>query len=283
MKLGNHIESRPINILGVVALFFFILFAEALLGGIFYSQGLKYLGTNPEKASVIINGGLMVTKGLILFSLLRLVFYKTVTATESNAQSTLLSQRFPAEKKSSEWFKTLLYTGFILILYRMAFDSVLGVYLMKWFGISEDLKWSMEIILGAPVLGYGYILLIAPIFEEIIYRGIFYDGLRKHGYSVLLASGFSAILFAAMHLNIPQGANAFVLGLLTAFIYEQTRSLIVPIVFHILNNLYVTFFSSAIVSVQGFNLPIRLLVMGLSLSFLLFLLRRWSKEKAVQV
>lgn len=268
MKLGKNIESRPINSLGIIALFFFILFAEALLGGIFYSQGLKRLETNPELASGIINGGLMVTKGLILLSLFSLVFYKTETDTE---------------KKPILWLKVLLYTGLILILYRMAFDSFIGVLLMEWFGTSEDLKWSMELILGAPALGYGYILLIAPIFEEIVYRGIFYDGLRKHGYSVVLAAGFSAILFATMHLNIPQGVNAFVLGLLTAIIYEQTRRLIVPIVFHVLNNLYVTFFSGAIVTVQSLNWPIRLMVMGLSLSLLLWLLRHWPKEKAAQV
>lgn len=283
MKLGKNIESRPINILGVVALFFFILFAEVLLGGMFYGQGLKFLGTNREMASMIINGGLIVTKVIILLSLFRLVFYKTVIVTESTEESTYPLSTSPMEKKLIWWLKCVFYTGAIVILYRMAVDSFAGILLMEWFGASEDLNWSMYLILGAPVLGYGYILLIAPIFEEIIYRGIFYDGLRKHGYSPLLASGFSAILFAIMHLNVAQGANAFVLGLLTAYIYEQTKNLLVPIFFHVLNNIYVIFCSSAIMNLQGLNLPVRLVIMGLSLLLLLWMLRHWSKEKAAQV
>lgn len=289
MKIGTHIESRPINFVGVVALFFFILFAEMVLGGIFYSQAIKYYGANLHKASVIINGGLLATKILILMSLLRLVFYRKTEATQTSSEegvTEIAGLEEQAAQRAFNWLgviKGSLWIGLVVLLYRLAFDSLISSLLMGWFGISGDLDWSMYLILGAPILGYSYIFVTAPIFEEIIYRGIFYDGLRKKGHSILGASLFSALLFAVMHLNVVQGVNAFVLGLLTAYIYEKTQNLIAPIFFHILNNVYVTFCSAAIANLQWLSLPLRLLIMGVSIVSLGLILRFWHKEKATQI
>lgn len=275
MKIGKNIESRPISLFGVVALFFFILFAEMVFGGIFYNQAVKYYGANLHFASVIINGGLLLTKVIILFSLMRLVFYRK----EDTVSTAALNWRTAT--------KGLLFIGLIVLLYRMAFDSLIATLLMGWFGASGDLDWSMHLILGAPMLGYSYIFFTAPIFEEIIYRGIFYDGLRKKGHTFWSASLFSAMLFAIMHLSVVQGVNAFVLGLLTAYIYERTQMLIAPIVFHIINNIYVTFCSTAIMSIQWLNLPLRLLIMAVSAVSLGLVLGRLKprgqqNEKAAQ-
>ncbi len=273
MKLGKNIESRPISIFSIVALFFFILFAESLLGGIFYSQALKYLATNYKMASRVINIGLIITKLAILLSLYRLVFYKNSIVLENTEKKLRGIGKFIGTRNLLLCLRWVIYAGIIVFLYRMAFDSFVGLLLMQWIGPSEDLTRSMYLILGAPVLGYSYILLTAPVFEEIIYRGIFYDGLRKHGYSAAVASVFSAILFAVMHLNILQGVNAFVLGILTAYVYEQTKNIFAPIVLHVFNNIYVTFCSSTITNIQWINSPVRILIMVASLLLLMMFLR----------
>ena len=270
MRIVKNIEVRPINLLGIVGLFFYILFAEMALGSVFYSQAVKYYGANLHLASLIVNGGLVLTKGLILLSLVRLVFYKT-TPTEEPSTSTWHWQNA---------LKITAFLGLIVLLYRMAFDSLLSLLLLRWFGHSGDLNWSMYLILGAPVLGYAYILIIAPIFEEVVYRGIFYSGLRKHGDNFWISAVTSALLFAIMHFNVVQGVNAFVLGLLAAFIYEQTQSLIAPIVFHIINNVYVTFFSSVIMGIQWLDTPLRILIMCGSTCLLLILLKKWENKRA---
>ncbi len=274
MKIGNSIENRPIPLWGVVALFFFILFAEMTLGSLFYSQGLKFLTEDPTKTSWIIHIGLLLTKGIILWSVFRLVMLRRREFGEEDG-SVSLSHKW----HFSLWLKWIGIICLIVFLCRMAFDSYFAMFLMNIFGSSGDLDWSMYLLLGVPVLGYGYIFLTAPIFEEIIYRGIFYDGMRKKGYSVMAASIFSALLFAIMHLNVVQGVNAFVLGLLTAFVYEQTQKLMVPILLHVINNVYVTLFSERLMSAQTLNFTFRILISVASVAALFIFLKYLQKKQ----
>lgn len=78
--------------------------------------------------------------------------------------------------------------------------------------------------------------LISPIAEEIFFRGIFYSFLRRLG--ILTAIFFSTAIFALFHfssagLPIVQIAG----GLVFALSFEYSKSLVTPIVIHVLGNL----------------------------------------------
>lgn len=76
---------------------------------------------------------------------------------------------------------------------------------------------------------------VGPIFEEILFRGLVFGELRKIA-KVRLAIVIQALLFGAYHLNVIQGAYAFVIGLLLGFIYYRSNSIIAPILVHITIN-----------------------------------------------
>ena len=74
----------------------------------------------------------------------------------------------------------------------------------------------------------------APIFEEFIFRGLIYGGLRRTlGPTLSLLA--SAAIFALVHPPFSV-IPVFVLGIVTAFVYERTRMLIGPIAVHALYN-----------------------------------------------
>ena len=78
--------------------------------------------------------------------------------------------------------------------------------------------------------------LIAPIAEEIYFRGLVYGYLRRWGPIVAILG--STLLFVVIHPNLqnlpfPQ----IVGGLLFATAYEVEKNLMVPIVIHISGNL----------------------------------------------
>jgi len=78
--------------------------------------------------------------------------------------------------------------------------------------------------------------LFAPIFEEIIFRGIILDGLiSNHG--VLVAFVTSALLFSISHGTLIQLIPTFLAGLFFAFIYYKTRSLIFTMFTHFAYNI----------------------------------------------
>ena len=84
-------------------------------------------------------------------------------------------------------------------------------------------------------------VVIAPLAEEIIDRGIILKGLLAH-YTQNRAIVWSAILFCLIHLNPWQFPAAFILGLIFAWWVVQTGSLWPAILGHALNNfLFVTF------------------------------------------
>lgn len=79
-------------------------------------------------------------------------------------------------------------------------------------------------------------ILIIPVVEEIIYRGIIFNQLLKR-YSVGISIFVSSLLFALMHLRFAGIAYLFLYGLLLSFAYYRTKSILTPIVLHIFINL----------------------------------------------
>jgi membrane protease YdiL (CAAX protease family) len=74
-------------------------------------------------------------------------------------------------------------------------------------------------------------VLIAPLSEELLFRGFFYPVLKRPLGPVLsgiLTSG----LFAAMHLNALSFAGLLVLALCLTIAYEWSGSLVVPVAMH---------------------------------------------------
>lgn len=77
-------------------------------------------------------------------------------------------------------------------------------------------------------------VLAAPVFEEFIFRGVLYGGFRRT-LTPAEAAVASALVFAIMHPAIATGP-VFVLGLVTAVLYEHARSLAAPVAAHMAYN-----------------------------------------------
>lgn len=80
-----------------------------------------------------------------------------------------------------------------------------------------------------------YVIILAPIVEELMLRGILLTRLR-HGISFTAANVIQAAVFGIYHWDIVQGIYAFVIGLILGYIYEKKRTLLAPIIVHVLIN-----------------------------------------------
>ncbi len=96
----------------------------------------------------------------------------------------------------------------------------------------------MEALLGHPFLAIFIIAVFAPVFEEIIFRGIILKGLLAK-YPKVVAVIVSSLLFGAFHLNLQQFISATVIGVFAGVIYERTRSIRYTIIFHSAYNFFV--------------------------------------------
>ena len=86
-----------------------------------------------------------------------------------------------------------------------------------------------------PLLLIFFVGILAPVCEEVVFRGAIFGGLKKEGnvFKAILASG---LLFGLLHMNINQASYAFVIGILLGFLVEATGSIFSSILFHVLVN-----------------------------------------------
>jgi membrane protease YdiL (CAAX protease family) len=78
-------------------------------------------------------------------------------------------------------------------------------------------------------------IVVAPLVEEIFFRGFLYPGLREK-YGWIPAALISAVLFAAVHLHPIIMPPIFLLGLLFAYLYERTESIWPGVIMHFATN-----------------------------------------------
>lgn len=79
-------------------------------------------------------------------------------------------------------------------------------------------------------------VVMAPIFEEIVFRGIIMKGLINKGWKPLNAIWLSSIIFGLVHGNPWQFAGAVLLGYVLGLVYFRTKSLLMPMLLHAFNN-----------------------------------------------
>ena len=79
------------------------------------------------------------------------------------------------------------------------------------------------------------VVVIGPLFEEILFRGMILDGFLKR-YSPWKSILWSSLIFGLFHLNPWQFVPAFILGILMGYVYWKTGSLWLCIFVHFINN-----------------------------------------------
>ena len=121
-------------------------------------------------------------------------------------------------------------------------------------------KWLMQVFQDL-VQGFtsfwGSLLtlaVVAPVTEELLCRGLIFRGLLSR-YRTLNAVLLSALLFAILHLNPWQFISAAVLGVMFAWWFLETRSLLPCLVGHALTNALVVCLPHLPVQIPGFNTP----------------------------
>jgi uncharacterized protein len=99
----------------------------------------------------------------------------------------------------------------------------------------EGLQRAFSELIQMPMLAFIMIVVLAPLLEELLFRGIILDGYLKN-YSPVNSILISAFLFALIHGNIAQGIGAFLMGVVAGVFYWRTKSLLFCIALHFSNN-----------------------------------------------
>lgn len=107
---------------------------------------------------------------------------------------------------------------------------------------SQVASTQYSVSIGIGLFVYG---ILTPITEELIFRGVIYNRIRKF-FPTPIAIFLGALVFGCYHGNLVQICYAFFMGLAVNFVYEYFQNLAAPILFHCSANLIVYLLSKTI-------------------------------------
>lgn len=212
------------NILLYTLIYFFLQLAAGLSMGIGYT--MKYIGilTEPEIQDKLNHD---IYFGIAAAALCSIAIY--VLLLRKKDESFLQKCRFQKEGLEKSPYVVLASIGlaavsssFVLLSYEK-FES--------YEEVSQNINAGLSTLLGMLC-----IIILIPIFEEILFRGLVQNELKKQ-LPIPGAIVIQAAVFAIYHGNPLQGIYTFVLGIALGVIYLWSNNLWLPILLHVTYNL----------------------------------------------
>ena len=121
----------------------------------------------------------------------------------------------------------------------LAFSAILTALfsVFPWFNLTENqpLLYSTLISPLNKVFAAIALVVIGPILEEVIYRGLIYGKLRKN-HSLITSILIVSILFGFLHGQWNVGVDVFTLSVVACLMRETTGTIYAGIILHILKN-----------------------------------------------
>lgn len=113
----------------------------------------------------------------------------------------------------------------------------LTAWLMTWSHLHPEPQQVVQELKKGGVSPFQQIylavvaLILAPIVEEMLFRGILYPAIKQAGYPKLALWGTS-VLFSLTHQNAPAFLALVFFAMILTLLYEETGNLLAPMVAH---------------------------------------------------
>ena len=268
IRLNDYLDK--LSIIKVLSFFLLIMLVLTLIPMVFNF----YLGSLPFK--------------FILYSIMFLFFaykFRKIDLKENNDSSfwTALKNEYGLIFKVSDFYHiafiviaNILFVSFIYFILKylsgisiISFDSPL-------FGDFTSL--SPDIL----ILYLLAVVILSPIIEEILFRGIFLRRFNRELNNLTLAILITSILFGICH-NFGGILGAILFGICVSILYVKSRNILVPIFAHFLNNLisFVLALSGIENFIEGNFIAIVLIfILAIVSNFILFraIINEWPNE-----
>ena len=163
---------------------------------------------------------LMVTLGVIAFAL---------RLTNANQWLGLRWKQWP-------WV-FLIAPGVVLVMWMFLFGIHQAGYMAWMESLGAETKQETVVLLETSrdplilVIMVITAVVIAPLWEEIVFRGYLHPVIKKFG-GIWAGALCSSLLFAAVHNSLAAMLPLFLLALLMVWLYERTGSIWTPIAIH---------------------------------------------------
>ena len=204
----------------------------AMLGGIVKGVSLAMQGvTSADALEEALLGSdylmkITIVSQLVCF-IIFLIFYRVIFK--------IKKPEFPAKVFSAT-------SPLLIIVLFVAVEAITSSILIKVSVLIPDLMQQYAEMIeksglaDMTVLSTIATLVLAPLGEELAFRGMTLNLAGKFTKKFWIANIIQAAMFGIAHMNIVQGTYAFVLGLVLGFIYKKYNSLYATMIAHLAFN-----------------------------------------------
>jgi membrane protease YdiL (CAAX protease family) len=184
------------------------------------------------------------SKGVSIHSAISLAFFSLVLGICVFVFASVLRGRKPGTVFGLSCLSPIRILCWAVLAVLVAYPLMIGFALLQkmFFDPGEELQKVVKILLESDNNALRIVLIIsatmvAPLVEEIIFRGYLYAVIKRYS-GCVFAAITTSLLFAVVHGNLPGMLPLFILALILTLAYELTGCLWVPIVAHSLFNLF---------------------------------------------
>lgn len=222
---SKWVRARPWEITSILVLVAIMIFTHAVgAAAAFAAKKFFHVALGENETALFVVQGILF-HGVILAGVAGLMIVFKITRQDGFGESTPVMRRiaqgflFAVGMLPPVWMAAIITQ---LVMYMLGLDPSLQDVI---YYFASDHGWVARMYM----LGFG--IIVAPIAEELFFRGLLFPALAK-AVSVKWGVILSSLIFALIHLHVPAIAPLFVVALACALAYMYTRSLVVPIVMH---------------------------------------------------
>ncbi|AHF07286.1 CAAX amino terminal protease [Desulfitobacterium metallireducens DSM 15288] len=122
------------------------------------------------------------------------------------------------------WIINIMYS---IVLFQKGITPPSTDVYTQLLGNATPLTFILNLVLAG---------ILAPIFEETLFRGVIFGGLQAY-FGKWTSAILSAIFFSSLHLQAYGFFPRFILGLMLAYLFDKYKSIYPSIALHSLNNM----------------------------------------------
>ncbi|QOR34086.1 CPBP family intramembrane metalloprotease [Clostridium sp. 'deep sea'] len=128
--------------------------------------------------------------------------------------------------------------GLVVLLVNLLVGLIM-LFIYNTLGVDVTAQNGSQIINNITkqnaVLVFLAIVITAPVAEELMFRAVIYKTLAKH-FNTVTSLILSGLIFSLLHLDIYYIPQIWIMGTLLAYSYNKTKTLITPIIAHMVVN-----------------------------------------------
>jgi len=232
-------NNTPLNVRSATLIVIASVISAFLAGGIVLGIGLSN-PESPQKAYTFLSFIIGQT-----FMLVPLIWYLI-----SKNQPIIKTLRLKSVSPSTIFNTILLSFGIIILSDEL--DKIIQIFIKApEYVVDLDGMLRPESVNGF-ILLFIAVAIIAPLGEELLFRGFFQQVLENHWKDITRAVLVTAMIFAFIHMNPFWFAQIYLLGIILGFLAWKTNSVVPSLILHGLNNSMALLFSFSKVTESPF-------------------------------